>query len=227
MTIYLWGWYEVAFRIGSGDIATDLYRPLDFQLYWLAQDLGAALTRALPRAAAVCRRRARVRPPVARRPGHVARVLVSVALAVMASFAFRFLYNLTAFWLLDYRGVGVLASSRRVPLGDHHPGRVLPGLAEGDCLRAAVPGDGADAGRRLRRQRDGSRARGAARNATFWVVVLLSPGAWSSRGHAEAGGPGWLRRSRPDGSTGGWSAPDPRAAAVPGVVRARPRRDVR
>jgi ABC-2 type transport system permease protein len=34
---------------------------------------------------------------------------VSLALAVTVSFAFRFLFNLAAFWLLDYRGVGVLA----------------------------------------------------------------------------------------------------------------------
>ena len=43
MTIYLWGWFEVALRVRSGDVATDLQRPLDFQLYWLAQDLGRAL----------------------------------------------------------------------------------------------------------------------------------------------------------------------------------------
>ena len=30
-------------------------------------------------------------------------------LAVVVSFAFRFLFNLASFWLLDYRGVGVLA----------------------------------------------------------------------------------------------------------------------
>jgi ABC-2 type transport system permease protein len=34
---------------------------------------------------------------------------VSLVLAVAASFGFRFLVNLAAFWLLDYRGVGVLA----------------------------------------------------------------------------------------------------------------------
>ena len=35
--------------------------------------------------------------------------VVSVVLAVVVSFAFRFLFNLAAFWVLDYRGVGVLA----------------------------------------------------------------------------------------------------------------------
>ena len=31
MTIFLWGWFEVALRVRSGDVATDLQRPLDFQ----------------------------------------------------------------------------------------------------------------------------------------------------------------------------------------------------
>ena len=33
MTIYLWGWFDVALRVRSGDVATDLQRPLDFQGY--------------------------------------------------------------------------------------------------------------------------------------------------------------------------------------------------
>jgi ABC-2 type transport system permease protein len=37
--------------------------------------------------------------------------LVSVVLAVIVSFAVRFILNLAAFWLLDYRGVGALASA--------------------------------------------------------------------------------------------------------------------
>jgi ABC-2 type transport system permease protein len=34
---------------------------------------------------------------------------LSLTLAVVLSFAYRFLYNLAAFWLLDYRGIGVVA----------------------------------------------------------------------------------------------------------------------
>ena len=47
MTVYLWGWFDVALRVRSGDVATDLQRPLDFQAYWLAQDLGRAAYHAL------------------------------------------------------------------------------------------------------------------------------------------------------------------------------------
>ena len=110
MTIYIWGWYEVALRVSSGDIATDLYRPFDFQLYWLAQDLGRAAYHALYRGV----------PPFlvgafvfdVRLPEEALlwpAFVLAITLAVCVSFAFRFLFNLAAFWLLDYRGVGVLA----------------------------------------------------------------------------------------------------------------------
>jgi ABC-2 type transport system permease protein len=110
MTIFIWGWYEVAFRVRSGDVATDLQRPVDFQGYWLMQDLGRAAYHAVFRGV----------PPfvvgavafdvlVPTEPVLWAAFLVSLVLAVVTSFAFRFLFNLTAFWLLDYRGVGTLA----------------------------------------------------------------------------------------------------------------------
>jgi len=92
MTIYIWGWYEVALRVQSGDVATDLQRPLDFQRYWLAQDLGRALYHATFRGV----------PPFlvgmlafdVRLPGEPLLWVsfpLSVALAVVVSFAWRFL----------------------------------------------------------------------------------------------------------------------------------------
>jgi ABC-2 type transport system permease protein len=110
MTVYIWGWYEVALRVRSGDVATDLQRPLDFQRYWLAQDLGRAAYHALFRGV----------PPFligalafdVRFPADAVLWLafpLSVVLAVVASFGFRFLFNLGAFWLVDYRGVAIIA----------------------------------------------------------------------------------------------------------------------
>jgi ABC-2 type transport system permease protein len=110
MTIYLWGWFEVALRVRSGDVATDLQRPLDFQLYWLAQDLGRAGYHALFRGVPPFLAGALVFDVLV--PGDPVVWLAftaSLVLAVVVSFAFRFLFNLAAFWLLDYRGAGVLA----------------------------------------------------------------------------------------------------------------------
>ena len=109
-TVYVFGWFEVALRIRSGDVATDLARPLDPLRYWLAFDLGRATYHFVFRGV----------PPFLlallvfdlQLPGDAATWLafaVSLVLAVLVSFAYRFLYNLAAFWLLDYRGVGVLA----------------------------------------------------------------------------------------------------------------------
>lgn len=112
MVVYIWGWWEIALSIRSGDIVTDFSRPLDYQLYWLAQDLGRAVFHALGRGI----------PPFVvgalvfklRLPEHAwtwPAFALSVLLAVCVSFAFRFMLNLSAFWLLDYRGVGALASA--------------------------------------------------------------------------------------------------------------------
>jgi ABC-2 type transport system permease protein len=111
MTLYLWGWYEVALRVQSGDVATDLQRPLDLQVYWLAWDAGRAVYHAIFRGV----------PPflvgallfdvlVPRDAGTWLAFLVSVTLAFLAGFGFRFLYNVTTFWVLDYRGVAMLTA---------------------------------------------------------------------------------------------------------------------
>jgi ABC-2 type transport system permease protein len=108
-TVYVFGWFEVALRIRSGDIATDLARPLDPLRYWLAFDLGRALYHFVFRGI----------PPfvvgmlvfdVTLPQSAITWVwlVVSLVLAVVVSFAYRFLYNLAAFWLLDYRGVGLV-----------------------------------------------------------------------------------------------------------------------
>jgi ABC-2 type transport system permease protein len=110
MTVYAFGWWELALRIRSGDVATDLARPLDPLRYWLAFDLGRALYHLLFRGV----------PPFVvgmlafdlRLPENPVTWLwvgASLALAVVVSFGYRFLYNLTAFWILDYRGIVVIA----------------------------------------------------------------------------------------------------------------------
>jgi ABC-2 type transport system permease protein len=109
MPVAIFGWYELALRIRTGDVAIDLVRPLDVQLSGLAFDLGRAgfdlIFRAVP-PFVVGALAFDLRFPS---PGLAAAFLVSVAGAVVVSFGFRFLYNLAAFWLLDYRGAGMLA----------------------------------------------------------------------------------------------------------------------
>lgn len=112
MVIQVWGWFEIALSIRSGDVVTDLYRPIDYQFYWLAQDLGRAAYHAVFRGI----------PPfllgslvfelrVPENPLTWLAFATSVGLAVCVSFALRFMLNLAAFWVLDYRGVFGIASS--------------------------------------------------------------------------------------------------------------------
>ncbi len=105
MTVYVFGWYELALRIRDGSIATDLARPLSPLRYWLAFDLGRAPYHFLFRGIPPFIVGAFVFDLRYPSPGDAIAFLVSLFLAVVVSLAFRFLYNAAAFWLLDYRGV--------------------------------------------------------------------------------------------------------------------------
>src|SRR5215467_8614802 len=106
MVAYLWGWNDLAVRIMSGDVVVDLGRPLDLQGAWLASDLGRAayhlVFRGLPPvllAELVFGLRLPTDPLV------WLAFAASVGLAAVVSFSVRFIVNLCAFWLLDYRGI--------------------------------------------------------------------------------------------------------------------------
>ena len=109
MTVYAFGWTELALRVRDGSIATDLSRPLDPQRYWLAFDLGRApfhliFRGLLPFAIGAIVFRLHYPAPL-----DLAAFFVSLVLAVVVSFGFRFLYNSSAFWLTDIRGVVTLS----------------------------------------------------------------------------------------------------------------------
>jgi ABC-2 type transport system permease protein len=111
MTVQVFGWQELALRVREGSIATDLARPLDPQRYWLAFDLGRAPYHFLYRGIAPFVVGAFVFHLHYPSPADALLFVLSVALAVVVSLFFRFLYNLPAFWLLDIRGVVILVVS--------------------------------------------------------------------------------------------------------------------
>ena len=104
--IQVFQWPELALRVRSGEIAVDLTRPVDLQLSWLAMDLGRAAYSILPRGlpplliGAVITGLALPRAVLPYLLG-----AVSVLLAVVISFACRFLVSLAAFWVVEVRGV--------------------------------------------------------------------------------------------------------------------------
>ncbi|MFE2018612.1 ABC transporter permease [Streptomyces sp. NPDC059499] len=124
-------------RIRTGDIAVDLYRPADLQLWWLAGDLGRAAFHLLGRG---------IVPMVLGSlafdlalPGSAwmwPAFLVSVLLGVVVSFALRFLVALSAFWLMD--GAGALQMAMLAGLffsGMLLPLNLFPGVL-GEVARA-------------------------------------------------------------------------------------------
>ncbi|GGZ22433.1 ABC transporter permease [Streptomyces poonensis] len=101
---------ELVERIRTGDVAVDLYRPVDLQLWWLAGELGRAAFQLLGRG---------VVPLVfgalffeLALPGEALVWLVflgAVLLGLVVGFAIRYLVALWAFWLMDGMGAAQLA----------------------------------------------------------------------------------------------------------------------
>ncbi|MFD1661951.1 ABC transporter permease [Streptomyces caeni] len=128
---------ELMERIRTGDIAVDLYRPADLQLWWLAADLGRGLFQLLARGVIPMGVGALLFPlALPTRPSAWAAFLVAVALGTVVSFAIRFLVALSAFWLLDGSGVAQISwITATFCSGILLPLNVFPG-ALGEIVRA-------------------------------------------------------------------------------------------
>ncbi|KUN82649.1 ABC transporter permease [Streptomyces griseoruber] len=124
-------------RIRTGDIAIDLYRPADLQAWWLANDMGRAVFQLLGRGVipfafgVLCFPTA-----LPGDPGTWLAFLVTLVLAMIVSFAIRFLVALSGFWLMDGTGAlqvlmvtGIFCSGMTLPLN------AFPG-ALGEAVRA-------------------------------------------------------------------------------------------
>ncbi|MFJ1755280.1 ABC transporter permease [Kitasatospora sp. NPDC088134] len=109
VTVAVWGGGfqdDVQARFRSGDIAVDLYRPVDFQGWWLATDAGRAGFQLLTRGAVPLLAGSllfELRLPAD--PLVWAEFLLAAALGLAVSFGLRFLASLTGFWLQDAEGV--------------------------------------------------------------------------------------------------------------------------
>ena len=118
--VMIFSWTELADRVRTGDIAVDLSRPVDLQLAWLAADLGRAAWSLLSRALVPLAFGAVVYGLyVPSDPTALALLPLSLLLAVVVSFGCRFVVNLTAFWLVEIRGVAMLYVLASGVLGGH------------------------------------------------------------------------------------------------------------
>jgi ABC-2 type transport system permease protein len=114
---------ELGPRIRNGDVAIDLYRPVDFQSWWLALDTGRAVGTALLRSVPPVIVGALAFPvalPLS--PLRWLGFLLCCAIGFLVSFALRYLISLVAFWTMDERGMAAILFA----VGFFCSGMILP-----------------------------------------------------------------------------------------------------
>ena len=110
MAIYVWGWFDIIRIVRSGEITLELLKPYHFFGAWMARDLGRGVFHLVFRGA----------PILVFFPfffeliwptsiAHWTVVLLSILMAILISFTWRFLVNLLAFWFVDALGIARFA----------------------------------------------------------------------------------------------------------------------
>jgi viologen exporter family transport system permease protein len=136
MVVALWGWWDIELTIRSGDVVADLAKPFSYLGFWLARDVGRAAYFFALRGAPILLIGQLVSGLVwPATPQQWVLFLVSLLLAQLVSFAFRFLLNVSAFWTTDARGLGALVLAATMFLGGFViPIRMFPDWAQPICL---------------------------------------------------------------------------------------------
>jgi ABC-2 type transport system permease protein len=99
-------WTDVMRSIYSGEIASDLLKPMGYFNYWLAQDAGRACAAFLMRSLTIMIGYAIVFDiTYPRRIESWIALGISIILSWLVSFSWRFLINLAAFWTPDAVGI--------------------------------------------------------------------------------------------------------------------------
>jgi ABC-2 type transport system permease protein len=172
------GHLALADRIQTGEIVTDLYRPVDLQAFELATDIGRAAYQATVRAmlpVIVGGMLFDLRLPTS--PWLWLAFLLSTFLGLIVSFAHRFIVTLSTFWTLDYRAASQMAvvlsiflSGFAIPLSffpdwAEHVARLLPYAALVQVPIEVLLG-----------KHTGWDLMSALAFQAFWAVVLLALG---------------------------------------------------
>lgn len=112
MIVLPFGWYDLMYTIRSGEVVSDLSKPCDFYWYWFSREIGRncyfLLFRSIPIYVAGILLFGVSLPPDWR--SWLACILVLVP-GTMLGIAYRFLYNIVAFWIVEARAVAVLAAT--------------------------------------------------------------------------------------------------------------------
>ncbi len=137
----LWGWYDMIRSIKSGEVASDLSKPFDYYGFWLAQDVGRSVYQLLARGVTIMIAYALIFGiSTPQSIEQWALTLLSVALAMLISFGWRFLVSTTAFWAGDAIGFVRMAYFLALfPSGFMVPLAFMPGWLQALCRATPFP----------------------------------------------------------------------------------------
>ena len=106
----MFSWYDVMDSVYSGQVGSDLLKPMNYFTFWMAQDLGRALASLLTRGLTIMVAYAVfVGLTFPQTAVQWSVLLVALFLSWLVSFAWRFLVNLASFWTPNAQGVGRFA----------------------------------------------------------------------------------------------------------------------
>lgn len=111
MVVLPFGWWDLMQTIRSGEVIADMSKPCDFYWYWFSREIGRDvyyfLFRCLP--TYVC---GMLLFGIGTPTGWSSWLVYALALSLgaMLGIAYRFLYNVIAFWIIEARAVATLAS---------------------------------------------------------------------------------------------------------------------
>lgn len=102
----LFHWYDLMDTVYTGDVSSDLLKPMNYFTFWMAQDMGRAIVQFFLRGLTLLIGFALtydIQWPTT--IGHTLVILISIMLGWLLSFSWRFLVNLSAFWVPNARGI--------------------------------------------------------------------------------------------------------------------------
>jgi ABC-2 type transport system permease protein len=105
----VFSWYDLMDSIHSGDVASDLLKPLNLFSFWLAQDFGRAMVNLIARGVIFMALFELFFDLTHPQGAGWVWLVMSLILGWLVSFTWRFLVNLAAFWSPNARGFGRFA----------------------------------------------------------------------------------------------------------------------
>lgn len=101
------GWGDLMNSVYTGEVGTDLLKPMNYFRYWMAQDAGRALVGFLLRGVVIMLLFSLAFPMTYPKSlGQWLALAVAIILSWLVSFTYRFLLNLAAFWTPNAKGIG-------------------------------------------------------------------------------------------------------------------------